>query len=257
MMGELYVPEKIRKHIYGLDYKEDDVGYTDAKVLIFEDFVLKIEQVNLESTTAIQMMNWLQGKLPIPKVIELVEEDGYYYLLMNRLKGKMAEDEEYLNQPNKLVKLLANALKLLWSVDITDCPVQQTLEHRLSLAKENVEQGLVDYEEADPSTFGPDGFKDAMELYQYLEQNKPEVTPTFIHGDFTFSNLFLQGDTVEGFIDLGRSGVGDPWQDLGLCVRSLYYAFEDKRYIKLLFEELGMEMDEDKIRYYILLDELF
>ena len=35
---------------------------------------------------------------------------------------KAALDEYYLNRPEELVTLLAEALKMLWSVDISDCP---------------------------------------------------------------------------------------------------------------------------------------
>ena len=71
-------------------------------------------------------------------------------------------------------------------------------------------------------------------------------------------NIFAEDNRISGFIDLGRAGTADIWQDIALCVRSLEYnTGKNEGYVNLLFEELGMAPDWDKIRYYVLLDELF
>ena len=67
---------------------------------------------------------------------------------------------------------------------------------------------------------------------------------------------------VKGFIDLGRTGVGDKWNDIALCYRSLKHNFDgtyggkvyDDFNPDLLFEELGIEPDLDKIKWYLLLE---
>lgn len=65
-----------------------------------------------------------------------------------------------------------------------------------------------------------------------------------------------QLDTI-GCSDLGRSGVGDKWQDIALCIRSMAHNFGTDLFTALLFEHLGFPMNEELVRYYILLDELF
>ena len=68
-----------------------------------------------------------------------------------------------------------------------------------------------------------------------------------------------------GFIDLGRGGIGDKWNDIALCYRSLKHNFDgtyggkvyEDFHPDMLFEKLGLEPDWDKIKYYLLLDELF
>lgn len=62
---------------------------------------------------------------------------------------------------------------------------------------------------------------------------------------------------MSGFIDLGRAGIADKWQDIALCVRSLKHNVQDHKYIDLLFKHLDIEPNYEKIKYYILLDELF
>jgi len=70
---------------------------------------------------------------------------------------------------------------------------------------------------------------------------------------------------ITGFIDLGRSGAADMYVDLALSVRSLrhnldgtyssvsYPSVDPRR----LYSLLGISPDEDLMRYYLLLDELF
>ena len=67
-----------------------------------------------------------------------------------------------------------------------------------------------------------------------------------------------------GFIDLGDAGVGDRWRDLALCHRSLRHNV-DGTYGKVkpgfdadeLFRMLDIPKDPEKLRWYLLLDELF
>ena len=57
----------------------------------------------------------------------------------------------------------------------------------------------------------------------------------------------------------------DQYQDIALCCRSLQHNFDgaygSRVYggldVQMLFVELGIEPDWEKIKYYILLDELF
>lgn len=76
--------------------------------------------------------------------------------------------------------------------------------------------------------------------------------------------MFAENGQITGYIDLGKAGVADRWQDIALCYRSLKQNFGGKFGAKnrdfspdALFEKLGVEKDPEKLRYYILLDELF
>ena len=78
--------------------------------------------------------------------------------------------------------------------------------------------------------------------------------------------IFADGNTVSGFIDLGKMGPADRWQDIAIAIRSLGHNF-DGRYSdgkrifdfkpQMLLNALDINFDEEKYRYYILLDELF
>ena len=85
--------------------------------------------------------------------------------------------------------------------------------------------------------------------------NKTIENLVFTHGDYCFNNYFANGNKISCFIDLGKAGVGDMYQDIALCVRELMDF--DYKYTDLFFKYLGLVPDYNKIKYYILLDELF
>ncbi len=261
----LHVPEGIRRCIAGKSYRMDDVGMSKAKILMFDDCVLKIEPKSSRNDETVEMMRWLEGKLPVPKVICYEQDEERQYLLMSRVPGRMSCDECYLSRPKELVARLAEAMNLLWSVDITDCPRDQGLDAVLKEARYRVERGLVDVNNTEPATFGPGGFRDPFDLLCWLESNRPDYEPVLSHGDLCLPNIFIEGDRISGFIDLGACGVGDRWRDIALCYRSLRWnaegAYGGKVYpdvkSQMLFAALGIEPNLEKLRYYILLDELF
>ncbi|MCR5136519.1 MAG: aminoglycoside 3'-phosphotransferase [Oscillospiraceae bacterium] len=261
-----HVPENIKRLTDGKPYETDDTGMSGSRVMLFGDCVLKIVKSRKENRETIRMMKWLRGKLPVPEVICFEEDEEYQYLLMTRMKGRMACDAEYLEKPEKLVRLLAEALRIVWSVDVSDCPRTRDTDAELREARYRVENGLVDMDNTDPGTFGEGGFRDPEELLEWLENNRPSsYEPVLSHGDFCLPNIFLEDGRISGFIDLGFTGAGDMWRDLALCRRSLMCnldgTYGGKVYppfdTDLLFRELGIEPDNKRLRYYALLDELF
>lgn len=100
---------------------------------------------------------------------------------------------------------------------------------------------------------------------KWLKKNKPKQELVFSHGDLCLPYIFLKDGRVSSFIDLGDSGIGDKWRDIALCYRSLKHNFDGTyggRAVEdfnpnWLFEVIGLKPDWEKLRYYILLDELF
>ena len=263
--AKLTLPQEIAVRIADEDYSLDEIGQSGSTVMMFSDKVLKIRPENEETKSERSMLKWMDGKLPVPKVLCDICDGDKDYLLMSRIPGKMTCDKEYMENPEALVKVLAKALKQLWEVDITDCPMVWNLDKKLVQAKEAVEKGEVDIENTEPETFGENGFKNPHELWEWLNANRPLEELVLSHGDFCLPNVFAQGEELSGYIDLGRMGVADKWMDIALCYRSLKHNFFGKYATKvyedfdpdMLFEVLEIEPDWEKLRYYILLDELF
>jgi aminoglycoside phosphotransferase len=261
----LDLPDKIKSLIHEEEYSIDDVGMSDSTVVLFKDKVLKIQTISEEAENEYHVMEWLQGKLPVPKVLGYERDEKKAYLLMTKVPGEMACADKYLKDPEQLTTMLAEGLQMLWNVDINHCPCIWNLEKKLQMAKYRVENNLVDVDDAEPGTFGENGFKNPNHLLEWLNNHKPEEDLVLSHGDFCLPNIFLANGKVSGYIDLGRAGIADKWQDIALCYRSLLHNLNGKYtgkqyqrfYADMLFEKLGLEPNWDKIRYYILLDELF
>lgn len=262
----LLIPDNIKKLIAEKKYTIDDMGKSGSSILIFDDCVLKILNSRLHNEeSSVKVLNWLKGKLPVPEVLSFEKNGDYQYLLMTRIPGVMSCSEYYMEHPDELLPLLAQALKMLWATDISDCPKKRDFDTELRAARYRVENNLVDIDDAEPDIFGPNGFENPAALLKWLEENKPACEPVLSHGDFCLPNVLLKDGKVSGFIDCGDTAIGDKWKDIALCYRSLKHNFDGtfggKVYPDfnpdLLFEALGIEPDWDKIRYWILLDELF
>jgi len=260
------LPEAIATKIAGLDWACDDVGMSGSTILLFDEMVLKIEKASRSSKHEKLLLGWLNDKLPVPKIIEAATQDGYSYLLMSKLPGEMSCSDNNLNNIEDTIIALAKGLKMLWAIDIVDCPCSSTVSDKLAQVKYDIDNDLVDMDNFDIETFTTEGFADVSDLYNYLDQNRPDEDLVLSHGDYYLPNIFLSGGDISGFLDLGNGGVSDRWQDIALCVltlRSGHMRFanrgeeEYQRYKSLLFSELEIEPDEEKIRYFILLYEFF
>ncbi len=257
----MHLPPAIKSLTQDQPYTTDTIGMSGARILLYPDRVLKVQPQSEESDREIAAMAWLSGKLPVPDTLHTETVAGTSYLLMSRLPGVMSCDTSVMQDPKTAVSILAQGLQMLWQVDISDIPGPNTLDDKLRAADYRVAHGLCDMENAEPDTYGPQGFSSPAELLSWLREHRPRETPVFSHGDYCLPNVFVQGARISGFLDLGRSGASDPYQDIALCYRSLLHNYEEAPHPdfrpELLFEALDLEPDWEKIRYYILLDELF
>lgn len=258
------LPEKIEKYLLNETYQLDHIGMSDSSVLLFRDKILKVQKNTKEAENEYRMMQWLNGRLPVPKVYAHDVQGDTSYLLMSKCRGEMSCVEKYMLNPVLQTEMLAKGLKNLWTVDISDCPADWSLRFKLEEARFNVEHDLVDVENTEPGTFGENGFADPEALLDWLYRNQPEEELVLSHGDFCLPNIFFD-DTIIQYIDLGRTGIADKWCDIALCYRSLSHNYDGKYGGQsysglddmLLFQKLGLTPNWEKIRYYILLDELF
>ena len=258
------LPDELMGLLHSYTYETNEVGCSSANVYHFqkgeESLFLKIEKTNEEIRREQGLIQWLKGKLPVPEIILYLEQDGMSYLLMTAVSGEMICQcpEDKLREPfEEMIRFLADGLLMLQGIEIRDCPFDSTLEQKLARALYNIENDLVDIEDFEESN----DFETPMDLYHWLVEQQPEEELYFTHGDYCLPNIFMQEGRVSGFIDVGRGGIADKWQDIALCVRSMSYNLRDcenkERYVELLFQHLGIEPDWKIIDYYMLLDELF
>jgi aminoglycoside phosphotransferase len=69
--------------------------------------------------------------------------------------------------------------------------------------------------------------------------------------------VIIAHEAVSGFVDWGRAGIADRYQDLALCARSIA-ANLGPEWVTAFFEHYGLTIiDQRKLSFYELLDEFF
>ena len=217
-------------------------------------FLKSIDAIYANTTFSVnrerQVMQWLDGKLNVPKVVDYAARDNREYLLMSAINGTPAEALK--ESPEQFVAYLAACINQLQSLDITDCPFNSRVDTRLAELDYLLQNGLVSLDDWEPTT----NFSSAESLYQWLCDNKPlHEELVFSHGDLP-ANFFVSGQEVY-FYDLGRAGIADKWVDIAFCVSDIRDHCPGKAYEHHFFELLGVEPDEQKIEYFLLLAEMF
>ena len=189
----MYLPFSIRKHLPEADYSLDHIGCSSAQVMMFSDRVLKIEKDCNISANEYHMMRWLQGKLPVPEVIAAEKVGDTRYLLMSRIGGTYLCDDAILDDQERLAELVADGLRKMWAVDISDCPTIRTLDEKFKEIDEGLRGGWITKEQADqPETYGPGGFESPAQLFEWLVKNRPKEEFVLSHGDYCMPNVLLE-----------------------------------------------------------------
>ena len=257
------VPVSIASVLGSRTGKTDGLGKSGAQVLLYDDYVLKIRPAGGWDTEDVKILQWLAGKAPVPRIAAHEVSDGRDWLLMTRIRGQELCKPSVMNNPALLLDCMAEALHILWSIPAAECPFGRTVADNLSHAEAAITSGNFDPSDCEPETFGPGGFINPEALLKWLKSNLPPLDCAVTHGDFCLPNLFTDGKRFTGFIDVGNVGTADRWMDLALGWRSLKHN-SDGHYGKVypnidpddLFRAAGIPKDEEKLRYYILLDEL-
>lgn len=258
------IPASIKRHIGFQKRILDKIGCSEAQVLMFDDMVLKIQPDSNPAGNEHQMTRWLQGRLPVAQIIEEAHVDGFRYLLMTRVKGHNLCDDAILDDQEKLAALMADGLRQMWNVDISTCPANRSLDQIFREIETGIRNGTITREQAcQPETYGSEGFETPSQLFDWLVMHRPTEDLVLSHGDYCLPNVMMDGKNVTGLIDLGYAGIADKWVDIEKGLWSMWAnttgVFGGKKRSfdrKYLFDALGMEPDEDKLRFYCLLSEL-
>ncbi|MFP4287000.1 MAG: phosphotransferase [Candidatus Izemoplasmataceae bacterium] len=247
-------PKAIKAFIGESPLKSFNQGQSLATLYQFENddqaYVLKIQPTSDESHQEATMLDILSKKTLAPKIFISASYEKNHYIIMEKHKDQTLESLMHTKPIDKIIDIALDGLNQLASLNDLKLP-RYSLEKRLQDAYYNIKSGYVKRLDETPYT-AP--YKDPMALYHYLVANMPSETNSFVHGDYCLDNILTDGTKVTGFIDLGRSGMSDIYQDLALLIREL--SDYDIDILKKISEKL-FPIDQDKLNYYLLLDELF
>ncbi len=203
-----------------------------------------------------ERLSWLQGKLPVPRLLDYREHGEHELLWISELPGRHAAERSWAEEVRRaeLVSALAAGLRQIHSVPIGDCPFDRRIAACVREAEQHMMRGWVDETDFDESRSG----LTAGQLFEQLQRSLPHAEElVFTHGDYCMPNIIVDAGFRCGFIDLGRAGVADRYQDIALAVRSLIFNFGEQ-WVELFLRSYGLpDPDWSKIEFYKLLDEFF
>jgi aminoglycoside phosphotransferase len=192
------------------------------------------------------VVNWCASRLPVARVI--AHSEGV--LITSELAGANLTEVS----PEDAVNVLAEALGLIHSVPMEDCPFSASWSLRVQQAEQRVAAGLVDEADFDDDNLG----RSAADILAELKSLPPlPDLACFTHGDACLENFLSLGGRLSGIVDLGRAGIAHPAQDWALAVRSTVSNFGIEGE-KMLRQHLPSYCsDEVLLRRFRLLDECF
>lgn len=200
------------------------------------------------------VLRWINDRLPAPAIKWYGHSELQSFLLTSEVSGVDAAQCSLLARPERLVRLLAEGLLRIHSVPIDDCPFDQKLPVKIEAARVRIEKRLVDETDFDPKRLG----RGAQDLYSEVLRFRPtQEDLVFTHGDYCFPNVIIAHEAVSGFVDWGRAGIADRYQDLALRARSIATNLGPE-WVTAFFEHYGLTIiDQRKLSFYELLDEFF
>lgn len=248
--------DSVKEFIAGAKLEEIGIGCSNSQVIKIiknsNTYYLKMATKG-PLTKEYNALKWLKGKLEVPEIMLYDFSEENEYLLTKSLDGEMTCSANYVKNPEVALKVIKEAFDEIYAVDISNCPFDVSNSHRLSVATENVKNGLVKTEDLSKETI--EKYGTVENVLQYLLDNRFPEELCFSHGDSSLPNIFGIQDKFTGFIDIGECGIADKWFDIAICEKSIRRNLGEE-YIAKFYEMLNIRPNKEKTNYYILMLEL-
>ena len=254
------IPQKWREQFPHALIEQQAIGESRADVFRLRqddgtDLFLKSEPLEElgELADEVDRLRWLQQMdLPAPAVLDEITENHRHWLLMTTVPGQDLASANELSA-GQIINILATALRTLHQLPVELCPFDHSLEQRIARAQQHLSAGLVDPTDFDDERLG----QSAEEVFAELVATQPGTHDLVVtHGDACLPNFMAADARFSGFIDCGRLGISDRYQDLALAARSIERNL-GQAWVKPFFEVYGVEPDEQRMKFYCVLDEFF
>lgn len=204
-----------------------------------------------------EKLKWLESQTLVvtPKVEYFVKEQDAAALIISNVAGKQSQRTKNEISKEQIVKIVAQALKDIHSIDITNPGVMSnTLDNMLAGFQELVDNNKILLDEFKQDNEG----QTPQEVLQYLLEKRSMLEDNlFTHGDYCMPNVMIDENQNYGVIDWANAGVGDMYMDFSALEGSIRRNLGEE-YIAQFYEAYGIpfaEVNREKIRYYQLIDQ--
>ncbi len=203
----------------------------------------------------IERTTWLASqRVNVPAILQTFVDAEVAAVLMSTLHGEPVEDCS--RPPVEIIKAIAAGLAHLHALPFEPCPFDESVATRLARAEVDIARGCVDPREFHERNLAVSPKQLFARLLATVPGSEDNVV---VHGDATFTNLFVESAGALGFIDCGYSGRADRYVDLALVATEIEDRFGNE-WVRPFFRAYGFGFhspDPCKLRFYSDLYELF
>lgn len=256
---EYKLPDELLKFLEDFTLTKNRIGCSKSDIFHVQNnqgigYYLKIMQPEIGRSLEAekQALIFLERKIPVPKVIFFSKFQGREFLMTSEIKGDVSMIAETDEDKLRNIKILAQGLRLIHSIDISNCSLQKPLNYLLHTAELRLKEGLVKNKEFDKRWSN----RDPENLLNQIKNVKiHQIELVFTHGDYCLPNIIIDNGELSGFIDLAYAGVNDRYFDLAAVIWSIGFNFGET-WIQPFLEEYGIQnIDWDRVRFYQMLNE--
>ena len=246
--------------VAGYEWRRQTTGRSGAEVFRLEaasrpTLFAKAEAMGAlaELPHEVARLHWLAGTgVGCPRVLAERSDQGLHWLLTSAVPGRDLVSSPDL-APAAIVGIAAGALRRLHRLVVAECPFDQRLDARIARARRRVEAGAVDEADFDEERLG----RSARSVLDEVLRRRPAAEDLVVaQGDACLPNICAENGRFTGFVDCGRLGVADRFQDLALAARSIRHNLGEA-WVEPFLRRYGGRIDAERMAFYRLLDELF